>query len=77
MMDLTYVLCFIGCDDSQSSFEIYEKIEKMHEFWTIWLNKLSIAFLLLLFGGSALFPISYAIFEYPVPHSWTVIIEMQ
>lgn len=77
---LTFTLAtptFTGCADSQQSYEIYKRVENVHTLATAFNAKVSGIITVVAFLGSALFPVSYAIFGYPPPHLWTLPIEIQ
>lgn len=67
----------IGVSDSKQSHQIYEHAESMHVFANGILTKISIASVTGLITLPALFPISYAIFNYPPPDLWTLSLETQ
>lgn len=67
----------LGCMDSTESAAIYEPIEKRHTFATKFLQKSLFALIAASFGGSLIFPVSHAIFNYPEPEQWHLLVKLQ
>lgn len=61
----------------ESSHRIYEKVELKHVFINTWLVKIVYGTLLIIYVISAMFPISYAVFDYPPPHQWALPLQLQ
>lgn len=60
----------VGCKRSSQSSEIYVKTEQLFSLITDIMIKVSIFFTVFIFVGSAMFPILYAVFEFPSPDLW-------
>lgn len=80
-IDLTSVffpiLKYSECAYSTESFKIYESMEKTHNMLTrVLFIGVSMA-LATVFGLALIFPISYALFQYPEPDKWCILFELQ
>lgn len=62
---------------SKRAHAIYEHAEVKHVLLIRYLGSVSIIAIATMFSVSAIFPISYAIFDYPPPERWTLPVEMQ
>lgn len=69
--------CVVGCDESQQSRQLYERVELKHASVTAFFGKLAAARVLATYGPSALLLISYASLGYPAPDHWTLPIQLQ
>lgn len=55
---------------SAETFESFQRIEKKHALITHIMLKISITMIVTAYGLSAMFPIWYSIFGYPVATDW-------
>lgn len=61
---------FVGSSTSAYGFAHYENVEHRHTFFTSVLIKGAYLSTVLSYSSYALYPISYAIFNYPEPDNW-------
>lgn len=71
------MLNYLGCLESDQSQDIYKAVGGNHSLFTSYIFKIIGLISSGLFGLSAAFPISYAIFGYPAPQSWLLVLETQ
>lgn len=67
---LRFFFLLTGCQLSMSAFPIYKKIENLHAFVTLLIIKSFIWIVAPLFVAAGMIPISYALFQYPLPEKW-------
>lgn len=59
------------------SVKIYKHIEIFHSILTRLLFKAVSVIVVTIFGLALMFPISFAIFDYPEPSQWRLLLEIQ
>lgn len=59
------------------SFKIYQHVEQNHTLLTQVLHAMIIMVVVTLYAIVLMFPISYAIFDYPTPDQWRLLLEIQ
>lgn len=70
---INILLTFVkGCKNSEQSYHIYQSVEKKHISIAAVINKVCYILIVITFTGSAMFPISHAIFGYPPPELWAL-----
>lgn len=67
----------IGCAESTQSLENYGHVERTHAVISIILRNLACVSLTVICLLPGMIPISYAVFEYPPPELWALVIEIQ
>lgn len=82
MMKKRIVIETIDCveklvNQRKYSRQIYHQVETRHIFINTWLVNSVFGTLVIIYLISAMFPISYAIFDYPPPHLWTLTVQTQ
>lgn len=83
MMKITFrpfllnFLFLLGRYASKQSQKVYEQVENKHSLFTTYFMKLSVGVTIGLFALSGMFPISYAIFNFPPMQTWSVPVETQ
>ena len=68
---------YVGCSVSIQSHQIHRRVERKHAFLFIWLVKCVCGVLAIVYLTSAMQPVSYALFGYPLPQQWVLPIEIQ
>lgn len=70
-------LSLLGCESSKESFENYQNVEGSHTHLTQILFKLACLLVGSAYASALLFPISYAIFQFPDPIYWRLPMDVQ
>lgn len=67
----------LGCSINEQSFQLYERVERKHVFGHSTPVKLSFGAVFVVFVLTAMQPVLFGIFGYPLPQQWILPVETQ
>lgn len=67
----------LGSKESQQSFEVYEQVDRRYTVLSSFLTKIFTFMVASAYFASAMFPVSYAIFDFPPPQVWVQPVRVQ
>lgn len=74
---LLLIFIYLESKDSMESTKIYERAERLHAVLTHVLFTIDSVIFAVIFVVCLMFPISYALFSYPEPSQWRLLLDIQ